>query len=323
MITEGWSIVNIPVVDIEAENEREAKKLLLLVSSRYGHVTEEGFYEFISLSELDWEELKTEIDLPEIDIKKFEDGYFKSAPVDAEPQIDRAEELNQKWQIKTGDLWQIGEHRLLCGDSTNAGDVGRVLGNKKADLCLTDPPYGIGEKYQTYDDSEENLKKLIKGWFPIAQEFSICLLFTPGNKHQWFYPQPSWVLGWFTGGGSGMNPWGFTSWHAIYAYGKDPYLTRGLGSRPDALNLISTEDEQTGHPSQKPIRVWQWILERGSPAENELILDPFLGSGTTMVACQNLNRKCRAIEISPAYCAVTLERMATAFPGIDIKRIEA
>jgi len=67
-------------------------------------------------------------------------------PVDAEPQIDQAAELNKKWGVIAGDLWMIGEHRLLCGDSTKREDVDRVMQGEKADLCLTDPPYGLGEK---------------------------------------------------------------------------------------------------------------------------------------------------------------------------------
>ena len=70
----------------------------------------------------------------------------KDAPqgeADAEPQIDRAEELQEKWQVKTGDLWRIGEHRLLCGDSTKREDVERVMGGEKAGAVVTDPPYGM------------------------------------------------------------------------------------------------------------------------------------------------------------------------------------
>lgn len=76
MISEGWSIDPIPIVEIEAENEREAKHLVLLISSRYGHVTDWGLYEFIMTSELNFDELKEEIDLPEIDFEKFEKSYF-------------------------------------------------------------------------------------------------------------------------------------------------------------------------------------------------------------------------------------------------------
>jgi hypothetical protein len=78
------------------------------------------------------------VDLPEDWL-----GGDKTETADAEPQIDRAEELNKTWGVKSGDLWQIGEHRLLCGDSTKKEDVGRVTGGERADMIVADPPYGI------------------------------------------------------------------------------------------------------------------------------------------------------------------------------------
>ena len=248
-------------------------------------------------------------------------GNAKGEPQDAEPQVDRAAELNEKWQVKTGDLFRVGDHRLLCGDSTKREDVERVMGGEKADLCLTDPPYATGGKSEDYDIAESQLVELIAKFLPIVLDFSDRVLLTPGNKFQFLYPKPEWVLAWFVQVGVGANPWGFTFWNAIFAYGKDPYLLRGLGSRPDAF--VKTEaSEKTDHSTSKPVGVWSWILERGSVDIGETVFDPFAGSGTTLVACQNLQRKCRAIEISPNYCAVILERMVTAFPGVEIERIE-
>ena len=99
------------------------------------------------------------VDLPEDWLKSSEE------PKDAEPQIDRAEELNKTWGVKSGDLWQIGEHRLLCGDSTKKEDVGRVMGEEKATCVFTDPPYGvsIGKKnvmLNTFQPSERCLENL-------------------------------------------------------------------------------------------------------------------------------------------------------------------
>lgn len=96
-------------------------------------------------------------------------------PRDAEPQIDRAEELNKKWRIKAGDLWTIGEHRLLCGDSTKADGVERVMGGDNADCIFTSPPYAVGIDYgATYQDTIESLRemlpKLAALWWGIVRE---------------------------------------------------------------------------------------------------------------------------------------------------------
>ena len=345
MITEGWSIVKIPVVDIEADNEKEAKKLLLLVSSRYGHVTEEGFYEFLSLSDLDWEELKTEIDLPEIDIKKFEEGYFKSDPQDAEPQIDRAEELNKKWQVKTGDLFRVDSHRLLCGDSTKSEDVALVMGGEKG-IVFSDPPYGVSivstDKAKLPSESNETRGFVgaggmvpVNAYHPIigddtiktAQEFyGICIevgikdfILWGGNYFTTFLPpSPCWLI-WDKRENIPSN--NFADCEIAWTnFDKPSRIYRHLWS--GLLRKGNRKDELMGrvHPTQKPVGLAINIMN-DFPAE--IYLDGFLGSGSFMVAAKNIGKRMFGIEMDPAYCAVTLERMATAFPGIEIKRIEA
>jgi len=248
-------------------------------------------------------------------------------PVDIEPQIDKASELNKVWKVKAGDLFQIGGHRLLCGDSTKAEDVERVMGGEGVDVCLTDPPYGIGDSeseknnYDQHNDSKENLLKIIKGFLPIARKLVPVVVLTSGVMNHFLYPPPTWTMAWFVPAGTGRGPWGFCCWQPILCYGKDPKLTKKKGSHPDAI--VHTERaENLGHPCSKPIDFWTWLIERVSES-SETIYDPFLGSGTTMTACQNLNRKCRGIEISEDYCAVILQRMVDAFPDIEIKRIKS
>jgi hypothetical protein len=241
-------------------------------------------------------------------------------PVDAEPQIDKAEELNKIWQVNTGDLWKIGEHRLLCGDSTKREDVERVMGGENIDLTLTDPPYGVDFHYESHNDTKENLLELIRLVIEPCIMLSRVMLVTPGNGNQYDYPKPTWTLSWQYHG-VGRGPWGFTCWQPVLAYGKDPFLARGMGCRPDSIDKLPNDPDQKelGHSCPKPIGLWSWMLQRGSAIEGDIVYDPFLGSGTTMVACQNLSRKCRGIEISPNYCAVVLQRMQDAFPGIEIK----
>lgn len=226
---------------------------------------------------------------------------------DAEPQIDRAEELRQKWGVETGQLWELGEHRLLCGDSTKAEDWERACQGIVIDAVVTDPPYGVDVNYDTFDDSESSAKELIDKFMPLVARQPRAAL-TTGHRLMWHYPRPAWVMAWIHPAGMGMNPWGFTEFNPILVYGRCPYLKNGLGSRGDAVVMAADRQGVDGHPTPKPIKVWSWLVERMSPNRGEIIFDPFSGSGTTIIACGQLGRRCRAIEISPAYVGVALER---------------
>jgi DNA modification methylase len=203
-------------------------------------------------------------------------------------------------------------HRLLCGDATKASDVGRATASAKAAVCLTDPPYGLGDsvteknKYADYDDSEENLEQTIAEFFPLAKARATRIVLTPGTWNQWRYPQPTWVMAWFTPAGVGTGPWGFCCWQPILCYGSDPKLAHRKGRFPDAI--VHTESaEKLGHPCAKPVKFWCWLMERCSePADR--VSDPFSGAGTTIMAGEMSGRICAAIEISPAYVDIGVVR---------------
>ena len=235
---------------------------------------------------------------------------------DAEPQIDKAEELRVKWDVQSGQMWQLGEHRIICGDCTDKAVVDRVMGGEKARLCLTDPPYGLGEKkesgkndYDQYNDTQENLVLLAKKWLPVARSLCGSVVFSPGVTNAWLYPPADWVMCWFYGGGQLISSWGFNCWQPFLCYGKDPSLATGNGGRPDAVNLNTPANSgDLDHPCPKPIALWEWFINRLSFGEYDVLYEPFSGSGTTIIACENLSRKCRAVEISPAYVAVAIQR---------------
>ncbi len=209
---------------------------------------------------------------------------------------------------KPGDMWILGRHRLLCGDSTKAEDVAQAMGGGRAALCLTDPPYGVGLDYANMDDLLSNLVTIVAAFLPLARAAADVVLLSPGNSNQSIYPKPDWTMAWFVPAGAGCGPWGFTCWQPILAYGKDPYLARGLGRRPDALVKTETADNALGHPCSKPVGVWSWFMERGSIERGDLIFDPFSGSGTTLVAAEQLSRRCYGLEIDPGYCDVIVHR---------------
>lgn len=217
---------------------------------------------------------------------------------------------------KPGDMIVLGRHRLLCGDSTKIEDVELVMSGQRAAVCLTDPPYGLGDTtsdkndYDTYDDTSENLIKTVDGFMPLAQQFSTVVVLTPGNGNTAKYPRPTWTMAWFTPAGVGRGPWGFCCWQPILCFGKDPKLAKGKGCHPDAI--VHTESaEDLGHPCTKPIKFWTWLMERVSEP-GDLVFEPFSGSGTTHIAAEQTGRSCYGIEMSPAYCDVIVNRWEKA-----------
>jgi len=281
--------------------------------------------------------------------------YAKRDPVDAEPQIDRAAELNEKWQVVTGDLWQIGGHRLLCGDSTKREDVERVMGGEKADMCFTSPPYNAGISAQLsgntsiddnlyrdeYDDNKTQTDyfDLLVGFTNNALEYSkyvfVNIQVLSGNKK-------AFIDYWSNFSDKFCDVAIWDKCHAAPALAQRVMDSRfefvlvfgGNGSRAigtrDFRGMVHNvysgnpqrhNDNASVHAATFPIDFPEYFINNFTN-KDEIVLDPFLGTGTTMVACENLHRKCRGIEISPNYCAVILERMATAFPELEIKKVD-
>ena len=182
--------------------------------------------------------------------------------------------------------------------------------DKSFDLVLTDPPYGINLGYDNYEDSTENLKKSIELFMPELLRVGKVVLLTCGVGNIYKYPQPNWVLSWhWTNTNSGSSVWGFNNWQPILAYGKDPYLANRMGRRQDSMGGFKSEKKIEGHPCPKNINVWEWVLKRGSVKDTDIILDPFMGSGTTLIAAKKLGRKAVGIELSEKYCEIAVKRL--------------
>lgn len=212
---------------------------------------------------------------------------------------------------RTGDLWLLGEHRVLCGDSTVKGDVERL--GKRFDLCFTDPPYGADIKYAGHKDTQDALVGLVAGFLPIAQQMCDLVALTPGINNVFLYPKPSWILCWFYGAGTGRSPWGFTAWQPVMVWGNCPKLANGEGCHPDGFQWMMSRDDaaqskETGHACPKPVSVWARFMDRLSSKTTSSVYDPFLGSGTTLIAAEQLGRRCYGIEISPQYVDVIVTR---------------
>jgi hypothetical protein len=284
-------------------SEEEKKRFIISDNSNFG----EWDFDLLANEWSDYPLAEWGVDIPEDwgPVEKVEEDEAAIAEM-----IDRAAELQVKWATESGQLWEIGRHRLLCGDCTNGADIERLLNGEKPDAVVTDPPYGVGVAYSDFEDSTENALELVNKFMPILLSLGCPIALTSGHRLMWDYPRPKWVMAWIHPAGMGNSAWGFTQFHPILVYGKDPYLAAGLGGRPDSIVMAVDREGEQIHPTSKPIKVWEWLVERLSPKAGQLIFEPFGGSGTTLVAAEDLNRKCYAVELSPSYVAVTLERLS-------------
>lgn len=250
-------------------------------------------------------------------------------PKDAEPQIDKAEELQKKWGVRTGDLFVIGNHKLLCGDSTKREDVEKVMGGERADCVMTDPPYGMNldTDYsnmpetriasKTYERVEGDDKDFdIK---PFIEMFDYCKeQFWWGGDY--YYPTLPPHGSWIVWDKRNENSDGLVGNHFEICWSRKIHRRHIIRVHWSGVNARNAKMERS-HPTEKSIKVIGEIIDNYTEI-NSVIVDLFAGVGTTLIASQNLSRKCRAIEISEKYCAVILQRMTDAFPGILIEKIE-
>lgn len=191
----------------------------------------------------------------------------------------------------------------------DAREVLPALSDNASDLVLMDPPYGNGTQYASFEDTGPNLQSLIDDVMPHVLRVAPTALITPGVANMFRYPKPRWVLAWVTPAGAGTGPWGFSCWQPVLAYGTDPYLRDLLGRRPDTL--VKTEISKSGedHPCPKPIDVWRWMVLRGSTKATDIVLDPFMGSGTTLRAAKDCGRPAIGIELDERYCEIAARRL--------------
>ena len=195
-------------------------------------------------------------------------------------------------------------HYIICGDCTDKAVVDRVMGEEKADTLVSDPPYGIGYEYDKYDDSnnEENKELIIRAWeYAPKAKIWTCGLMNLSRELSW-NPKAK-VLCWhkgFSQSGNGLG--GASTWEPVI-------VTEVKGGTLPNDYLDFSTDRVAGlrelHSCPKPVGLFEHLITHLSGA---IVYDPFLGSGTTLIACERLGRKCRAVEISPAYCAVAIQR---------------
>lgn len=238
-------------------------------------------------------------------------------------QVDKAEELRVKWDVQPGQLWALGEHRLICGDCTDREVVARVMGGERAQALVTDPPYAIlGGGTSTAGKGIEAAfdRQFFRAWFSAL--LGVLDDHLSHDAAQWMTIDwrgataieealvgKRWrlaALGVWNRGGLGMG-YALRKTYENFALLVAQDWKRIKADEPDVWSFQWTPgNRQQGHAAEKPVELLQRAIEVCSTGE--IVIDTFLGSGTTLIAAQNLNRQCRGVEISPGYVAVCLER---------------
>lgn len=220
----------------------------------------------------------------------------------------------------------IGRATLYPGDCR---DILPTL--PKVDAVVTDPPYGIGLVKKTsdyrdskhydagesllasvvYADDPNDVRKLIAEVMPLILAGSTRAMVFSGPAMLWAYPQPASIGSVFTPNGAGRTAWGFQCTHPVLFYGKDPFLQDGKGGRPNSWRTEQPNREDIDHPCPKPLAWMQWAVWRAT-RQDETILDPFMGSGTTGVAAVQMGRDFIGIEREPKYFDIACRRIEEA-----------
>lgn len=211
---------------------------------------------------------------------------------------------------RPGDLWELGRHRLLCGDSTKAEDVKRLMEGERAHLLLTDPPYNVGMEYGDSVDDEKDESKYQKLLQDVIALWIVTRgIVTIGRRR---FEEGFWI---------GLPLKATACWTKTNAISRgritqnscwEPIIFFGNGwPRKRANDVfdfpIGRQPDVGDHPCPKPLKLWEELL-RCAGDDASLIVDPFAGSGTTIIAAEKLGRRCYAVEIEPRYVDVCVKR---------------
>ena len=244
-------------------------------------------------------------------------------------EVNAYERAKSKTKIKQGEIYLLGDHRLLCGDATEKGDVEALMGQQTADMVLTDPPYNMNFTGSVHSDgsksynaqynnikndnnSEKNEEIFINKFTDIIREYnkgSFYIFYYRLGAHKIinelkenYHGTIIWKKNNHTLSNSDYMSlyepviYGWTKEHNFY----------GSKRNFDVWEIERTQKNEL-HPTMKPIEVCSKAIKNSSK-QNEIVLDLFGGSGSTLIACEQLNRKCFMIEIDPVYCQVIINR---------------
>ena len=312
----GWTEAVCNMVDLDKHQE---KKLNVIMNS----TAISGKYDDLKLSEI-LEELKLDDDYESLRLDKLEPLDLS----DVEVEEDEAPEVSSEPPVsKLGDIYQLGRHRVMCGDSTKIEDVEKLMNGQKADMVFTDPPYGID-----LDTDLSSIKTELKGWKGQGGKYSKVIGddrdYDPAHIFEMFgYVKEIFLWGgdyfaeripakndgaWFVWDKTINQDKGSVTWNLgsmfELCWSKQRHKREVVRKLWAGLYGTETQDARSRiHPTQKPLEVCTWFIKKFSK-EGDVVIDPFLGSGSTLIACEQTDRTCYGMELDPKYCDVIRKR---------------
>ena len=322
MVAQGEHLPPLPVVYVNAKDEADAKELLLKLNSHYGKMSAESVRDFLGDLQIDFEDLALPEGVLDLDVH-IEDVIKDTVGDDEAPEVNENEEPNSK----PGEIYELGEHLLMCGDSTNEEDVARLMGGIQADLVVTDPPYNVnyqgktGSKLKIENDKmgDEKFREFLKDAFT-------CMRDNMKDGAAFYIWYASSQVCNFQGAcdDTGLIVRQALIWNKNslvlsrqdYQWKHEPCLygwKSGSGhawySDRKQTTVIDCKrpSKSTDHPTMKPVELFEYQIKNSSKA-GDIVLDLFGGSGTTIIACAKTNRIARIMELDPHYCDVIRRR---------------
>jgi len=309
-------------------------------------LTEEQQREFIikdnvGFGEWDWDLIANEWDAEQLDDWGLDVPFDFGAELEAEEDdYEMPDEI--KTDIVLGDLIEIGEHRLLCGDSTNSDDVEKLMNGEKADMVFTDPPYGVSyegghnkkkrkgienDTLQGGDLTDLFYDALLNADMYSKEYSAFYIWYANGKAVETFASfgkldlEVRAVLCWYkvkSGLGAFMAQYIPNYEPCIYAFksGKSPQWFGATDEK--TVWELKKESKNDYHPTQKPVELPERAM-RNSSKSNDIVLDLFGGSGSTMVASHQLKRRGYLMEMDEKYCQVIVDRMMKLDESLTVK----
>lgn len=287
------------------------------------------------------QEMGFDLEFTGFDEKELAD-LFASDNDAKEDNFDVDAELEKPCFSKTGDVWQLGRHRVICGDSTNLETYKRLMGDMKANLVCTDPPYFVKLKSTSGTikndnlSDEEGVKFLMEAFScmheSMAKDASIYVFYATAKArvfHDAFEDAGFKV-------GAGLvwkkdrlvltrTDWKYIHEPIIFGWRKDG-RHRWYGDQKQVTvfefdRIKSSKDDGCGHPSSKPVPLIAYLVKQCTQ-ENGLVLDSFLGSASTLIACEQLGRICYGVELEPKFVDVAVKRYIQQVGGSEDVMVE-